>query len=126
MEKEAKYQISTSVNEGIFEIILKGEVMESAAEKITNEVSAIIKGNSVENVLADVRDIKGRFFTEAFFGVRNYPSDIYRFKVAIVDIPENTNFQAFHEITAKKSGVSFKYFTNKDAAIDWLKGKQRE
>jgi hypothetical protein len=74
-------------------------------------------------VLADVRAIKGRFFTEAFFCVRNYPPDIYRIKVAIVDIPQNADFQSFHEITAKKSGVSFKYFTNIDAARDWLKSK---
>ena len=103
MEKRSKYQISSSVNEGILEIILTGEVIESAAEKITNEVTAIIKSNSVENVLADVRAVKGRFFTEAFFCVRNYSPYIYRNKVAIVDIPQNANFQSFHEITAKKS-----------------------
>ena len=126
MEKKAEYQISSSVNEGILEIILTGEVIESAAEKISNELIAIIEGNNIENVLADVRDIKGRFFTEAFSFVRNYPPDIYRFKVAIVDIPENSTFQSFHEFTAKKSGVSFKYFTNKNAARDWLKSKQRK
>ncbi len=126
MEKKAEYQISSSVNEGILEIILTGEVLESATEKISNEVIAIIKQNSVENVLADVRAIKGRFFTEAFFCFGNYPPEIYRIKVAIVDIPQNANFQSFHEITAKKSGVSFKYFTNNNAARDWLKSKQRE
>lgn len=123
MEKKAEYQISSSVNEGILEIILTGEVIESAAEKITNEVTAIIKGSGVENVLADVRVIKGRFFTEAFFCAGNYPPEIYKIKVAIVDIPQNANFQSFHEIAAKKSGVSFKYFTNKNAAKDWLKSK---
>lgn len=126
MEKKAEYQISSSVNEGILEIILTGEVIESDAEKITNEVTAIIKENSIDNVLADVRAIKGRFFTEAFFCVGNYPPEIYKIKVAIVDILQNANFQSFHEITAKKSGVSFKYFTNKDAARGWLKSKERE
>jgi hypothetical protein len=126
MEKNAEYQISSSVNEGIFEIILTGEVMENDAEKITNEVTAIIKEHSMENVLADVRAIKGRFFTKAFFSVKDYPPYIYRLNVAIVDIPGNANFQSFHEITAKKSGVSFKYFTHNDAARDWLKSKQRK
>jgi len=126
MEKKAEYQISSSVNEGILEIILTGEVTESSAEKITNEVAAIIKGNGLENMLADVRTIKGRFFTEAFFCVKNYPPYIYGVKVAIVDIPENSNFQLFHEITAKNSGVSFKYFTNNDAARDWLKSRERK
>jgi hypothetical protein len=124
MEKKDEYQISSSVNEGIFEIILTGEVIESTAEKITDEVTAIIKEHNVENVLADVRAIKGRFFTNAFFSVKNYPPHVYRLNVAIVDIPGNANFQSFHEIRAKKSGVSFKYFTNNDAARDWLKSKQ--
>lgn len=126
IEKKEEYQISSSVNEGILEIILTGEVIESDAEKISNEVIAIIEENNIENVLADVRDIKGRFFTEAFSFVRHYPPDICRIKVAVVDIPQNANFQSFHEITAKKSGVSFKYFTNKNAARDWLKSNQRK
>jgi len=42
-----------------------------------------------------------------------------------VDIRENSDFQAFHEITAKKSGVSFKYFTDDDAARYWLKSEER-
>ncbi|MDI6743648.1 MAG: hypothetical protein QMD11_13015 [Smithella sp.] len=121
IEKKAEYQISSSVKEGIFEIILTGEVIESAAEKISNEVIAIIEENNIKIVLADVRALKGRFFTEAFFCVRDYPADIYRIKVAVVDNPQNANFQSFHEITAKKSGVSFKHFTNKAAARGWLK-----
>ena len=124
MENKAEYQISSSVNEGIFEIILTGELIESAAEKISNEVIAIIEENHVDTVLADVRALKGRFFTEAFFCVRNYPPDIYRMKVALVDTPQNSDFQSFHEITAKKSGVSFKYFTNTEAARDWLKANK--
>jgi len=38
MEKKAEYQISSFLNEGILEIIMTGEVIESDAEKITNEV----------------------------------------------------------------------------------------
>jgi hypothetical protein len=125
MENKAGYKISSFVNEGILEIILTREVIESDAEKITKEMTAIIKESGVDNILADVRAIKGRFFTEAFFYIRNYPPYIYKTKVAIVDILEHADFQTFHEITAKKSGVSFKYFTNKDAARYWLKSKDR-
>jgi len=40
---------------------MTGKVTENAAEKVTNEVHVIIIANTAENVLVDVRAIKGRF-----------------------------------------------------------------
>ena len=39
MEKKPEYQISASVNEVILEIILTGEVVESAVKNMQNEVT---------------------------------------------------------------------------------------
>jgi hypothetical protein len=36
MEKKAEYQISASVNEGFLEIVLTGEVAESAVKNLAN------------------------------------------------------------------------------------------
>ena len=36
MEKKAEYQISASVNEGLLEIVLTGEVAESAVKNLAN------------------------------------------------------------------------------------------
>lgn len=125
MEKKAEYQISSSVNEGILEIIETGEVTESEVEKLTNEVIAIIKANVVMNVLVDVRAIKGRFgYVEAYIRVRNYPLDISRANIAIVNLPENTDYEKYQEATALNAGLSWKCFTDIDAARAWLKSKQ--
>ena len=43
MKKKAKYQISSSVNEEIHEIMLAGELTADNIEKLENEVTAIIK-----------------------------------------------------------------------------------
>ncbi len=125
MEKKAKYQISSSVNEGILEIIETGEVTESEVEKLTNEVIAIIKENVAMNVLVDVRGIKGRSgYVEAYIHVRNYPLDRSRANIAIVNLPENTDYEKYQETTALNAGLSWKCFTDIDAARAWLKSRQ--
>ena len=127
MEKKAEYQISASVNDGILEIILTGEVVESAVKNMQNEINAIIQGNGIENVLIDVRAIKGRFGnTSAHHRFRNYRPAFYRMNFAAVDLPENADFESFQEVTAKKSGMSFKWFTDMDTARKWLKSKGKK
>jgi hypothetical protein len=128
MEKKPEYQISASVNEVILEIILTGEVVESAVKNMQNEINAIIQGNGIENVLIDVRAIKGRFGnTSAHHRFRNYLPDFYRINFAFVDLPENADFESFQEVAAKEVGISFKWFTDMDTARKWLKsmGKKK-
>ena len=126
MEKKAEYQISASVNEGLLEIVLTGEVAESAVKNLANELITIIKGNGIENVLMDVRAFKGRFgVTKAFNSVRTHPPYRLRVNSAIVDLPENADYQSFQEKTSINAGLSYKWFTDIDAARTWLKSKPR-
>src|SRR5664280_160969 len=125
MKKKAEYQISASVNDELLEIVLTGEVVESAVNNLANEIITIIKGNGIENVLMDVRAIKGRFrYAESFERFRSYPPDILRVNSAVVDLQENAEFQSFQETISINAGLSFKWFTDIDAARDWLKSKQ--
>ena len=115
MEKKAKYQISLSENEEIFEIVIAGEVKENTAEKVTNAIAAIIKANDVKNLLMDVRAIKGRLgIAETFSIVRNLPSDRPRMNIAFVDIAENASYDSFHEATAQNAGLSFKFYSQRE------------
>jgi hypothetical protein len=41
----------------------------------------------------------------------------------VVDIPENSDYQSFHENTAVNAGMKLKFFTDIDAARAWLKSK---
>ena len=126
MEEKAEYQILASVKEGLLEIVLKGQVAERTVKNLANEMITIIKGNGIKNVLIDVRAIKGRFgLTKAFNSVRSYPPDILRVNSAVVDLPENADYQSFQETTSINAGLPFKGFTDIDSARDWLKSKQR-
>jgi hypothetical protein len=126
MGKRAKYQTSVSEEKGILEVVITGQLTESDADKITEEVSTISKSSSAEGLLVDVRYLKHSIgFTKTYERVRNYPPHMYKIPFAMVDIPENNDFQSFHETTALNAGLQFKWFTDIDAARAWLKSKKK-
>jgi hypothetical protein len=124
MGNETEYQISSSVNNGILEIILTGELKESNHEEMTNKIGAITKEKEIKKALMDIRELKGRLSTVTSYNrVRNNPSHLYKINFAILDIPENASFESFFETTGSNAGMYFKWFTDIDAARTWLKSK---
>ncbi len=124
MEKNAEYQISTSVKDGILEIILTGEESQSTFEKMKIEIDNIIIKSIVKNILIDCRALRGRLgITKTYERVRSHPSEVYKVNIALVDLPEHADYQNFHETTALNAGMRFKWFTDVDDARTWLKGK---
>lgn len=124
MEKNAEYQISTSVKDGILEIILTGEESQSTFAKMKNEIDSIIMNSPVKNILIDCRALKGRLgITKTYERVRSHPPEVYKVKIALVDLPDHADYQNFHETTALNAGMRFKWFTDVDDARTWLKGK---
>lgn len=53
----------------------------------------------------------------------NDPADTPRIYTAIVDSDENADFENFHENTAYNAGLSYKWFTDIEEAVSWLKDK---
>jgi hypothetical protein len=124
MGNKPEYQISVSENEGSLELVLTGEATQNNVERIQDEVISMIISSKASGLLVDVRGIKGRLgYTEAYFRVRNYPSDVPRIAVAIVDLTENADYESFHETTAINAGLTYKWFTDIDEARAWLKSK---
>ena len=124
MGDKPEYQISVFENEGILEIVLTGEATQNNVEKIQEEVIYMIISANASGLLVDVRGIKGLLgYTEAYFRVRNYPSDVPKLPVAIVDLAENADYESFHETTAMNAGLTYKWFTDIDEARAWLKNK---
>ncbi len=127
MEKQAEYQISSSVNEGILEFILTGEILEREIDTMLKEFNAIVLASGVNYILMDVLAIKGRYgYSGAFVRVRSHPPEFYgRIKVAMVDLAENSDYRNFHETTALNAGIKLKWFTDTDKARTWLKSKSK-
>ena len=125
MEKKGEYQLTTFVNEGMFEIRMTGKITGGSIEKLHDEVAAVIKATGIENLLVDVSAVDGRFrIAETYlYVIRSFP-DKPKVNNAIVDIPDNANYLSFYDDTAINAGLSVKGFTNIDAARDWLKSRE--
>lgn len=124
MEEKTDYQISTSVNEGIIEIVITGELTKNTINRLHAEVIAIIRENNAKAVLCDVRSANGPHeIIEAYFRVRSIPQDVKILPSAVVDRPENLDYQSFYETTAANIGQSMKWFTDMESARAWLKNR---
>jgi hypothetical protein len=126
MDKKRAYQLSASVNEGITEVVISGEVTKDTADEVQQEVLAIARSTKARALIVDVRALKGRLGSgDTYFRVRSYvANDEPSLPTAVVDLPENAKFESFHETTAANAGVTLKAFTDLDAARAWLKSRQ--
>ncbi len=124
METTDLYQLSTSVNDGILEITLTGEISGHKIPKIQKEIQAL-RSEKGDIILVDIRPVtESKTYTHA---------DIYHLKIpdkatgktAILDIPENGYIKSFIEKIPWGSFLEVKWFDNIDEAKDWLKGSGR-
>lgn len=124
MEQNEEYQISSSVKGTTLEIVLTGAETKNTVKNMKNEIDNIIIKSALRNVLIDCRDLKGRLsITDTYERVRMYPPEIYKVRLAIVDLPDNSEYQNFHENTSVNAGMKFKWFTDVEEARTWLAGK---
>ena len=121
MEKKAEYQISSSIHQDILELVLTGEETAGGSEQMKSDIDGIILKENIKNVIVDVRALKGRLSViDTYQRVRTYDPNIRKFHLALVDLPENEEYQKFHETTAINAGLRFKFFTDIDKAKAWL------
>jgi len=122
----AAYQMLSYVNDGILEVVLTGKLTNRNVDKIMNELIVLQKSINTNDELIDVRKLRGRFnFSEADFFVKTIPSGKHKMNTAFVDTAENADYNSFYEIAALNAGLSFKTFTDIDAARAWLKRRLR-
>ena len=114
MEEKTNYQLSSSVNEGILEIVGKGEVTETTIDRLHDEIIEIVMTKNAKAVLCDVRALKGPDdLGAACFRVRKIPPSVKgRPYAAVVDSLENADYQSFYETTAGNVGHLVKFFTD--------------
>jgi hypothetical protein len=122
MKENSNYQISTSVRDGIVEVVITGEITKNTLDRLRAEVITILREINPKAVLCDVSALKGpNDITAAYFRARSTPQDVKILPAAIVDLSENKDFQSFYETTAANTGQLLKYFTDIEAARAWLK-----
>jgi hypothetical protein len=124
MEENISFQLSSSVNDGIVEIVFTGEITKNTLDRLRAEVITILREDNAAAVLCDVRAMKGpNEIVDAFKRVRSIPSDVASRPCAIVTTTENREFQLFYEATAANTGQSMKFFADIEIARGWLKSR---
>jgi hypothetical protein len=127
MGDEPEYKIITSEKDGILKLVFSGEVARDSVSELDREINEIIKTNNAQNILIDVRALKGRYgYTEVYFRVSDYPSHRLGVNTACVDLPEHADYQKFHEHTSVNAGLTFKWFTEVDEAHVWLRSLSKK
>jgi hypothetical protein len=127
MEEKINYLISTSVNEGIIEMVMTGEVTNNTFDRLRADVVTIIREKKAEALLCDIRALKGpNDISVIYHRSRSIPADVRVIPAAMVKPLDNSSFQSFHETTAYNAGQLIKYFTDIEPARAWLKGLLEE
>ena len=122
MEEKTNYQLSYSVNEGILEVVITGEVTSKIIDRMQVEVSKNMKAKNAKALLCDVSAVKGTDrFAEAYYRQRRLPLELIKLPSAIVDRPENRDYHEFYETTSANIGHSVKFFYDIEDARAWLK-----
>lgn len=124
MEEKTNYHFSFSLNEGVVEVVITGELTKYSIDTLHAEVISIVIEKNAKAVLCDVRDAKGpQDIVEAYFRVRSFPANIKILPSAIVDRQGNWDFKSYYETTAANAGQSVKWFTDIEEARAWIESK---
>ena len=120
---EGAYQIGVSWNDNILQMVITGEASSEIANKIAQEVIAILVENRPKRVLIDCRNLKGRLgIIDTYFLIKNYPGKHAVPKLAILDIAEKESYYAFQKVIAANVSLnSLRYFSDSDEAMSWLR-----
>lgn len=114
-------QVSCAVRGEMLQAVVSGRASRDAAAWIARAIVEQAMGQTVRNVLIDVRrlgDRLGALGTLALTGGDAPPVRGYR--VAVVDVMEHDPYYALHEQTAKRRGFALRCFTNAVDAVHWL------
>jgi len=127
MKKKANFEMISSLIEGILEIVITGKVTSDDTEIIMNRIIAVRKSMNTKYELIDIRTLQGRLgISETYDFVKKLPSDKLTMNIAFVDIAEYAEYNLFYQATTLNAGLSWKWFTEIDAARAWLKSKMRK
>jgi hypothetical protein len=122
MENNADYHVSTSMNEGVLEIAVTGRVTELNIPSLQEEFNSH-RAAGCYRLLIDLRSIDKSVDLSTLDHVRRPKRTIG--KTAVVDRPEHEQYKSFWEKLTSHTPMELKWFSDIDAARDWLKYTQR-
>ena len=118
MEKKAEYQVFSSVNEAIHEIVITGKITEFDIPDLQKEIKSLCEIDA-QRLLIDIRSLHPCVYRGMMYYIKCPETD--KGRTAIVDIPKNDQFKSFWEELTRHAPMKLKWFSDIDDARDWLK-----
>ena len=119
MENITAYQISSSMNDGILELVITGTAIGNEFEKMMLKVDSILEAINAKEVILDIRTFEEHIesITTIYQYTVKHNFFIHGVKTAVVDFQEKTSFA----MALKTAGVSVERFIDMDLARKWVK-----
>lgn len=118
MEKKESYKISKSMNEGVLEISVSGKVTEHHIPGLQEEFNSH-RAAGCYKLLIDIRSIDESVDENVLYQIKRPKRTIG--KTAVVDRSEHEQYKPFWEKLTGYSPMEMKWFSDIEAARDWLK-----
>lgn len=117
-------EISHTVEDEILALTIRGMISPANADAVKDDVERIAGAHDGKLLLIDISGVEKRpGLGETYFMVKHYPQVVRRFRIAIVDLPENHSFSSFHETVCFNDGFRVKHFHEPDEGRNWLLGR---
>lgn len=119
MKNNEKYQISSSVDEGLLKIVITGTLTRFNISQLQKEIDSL-RAAKGDKLLVDARVLNvGLGYENVLYHVRS--PEKATGKTAIVDFPEKKQIDAFYQTIAINTYYKVKWFSDIDKARTWLK-----
>jgi hypothetical protein len=124
METKTTYQVLTSENDGILEVIITGKVTGSDVKKLQQEMQKF-RDTFGDKLLVNLQAVNdGLGYGETLYYVRRPARPTG--KVAIVDLPAHEKYKQFFETAVPNTEMKVKWFTDIDQARAWLRHQEKD
>ena len=121
MEEKTKCQISSSMKDGVLELVVAGALTTINLEDALNEGNTIVKDSNATKAIVDFRACCTRIDPlDLYRYIRKYDFAVFEIQYAVVSLPEKAKYRD----AAINAGLkSLKWFSNIDEARAWLKSE---
>jgi hypothetical protein len=118
------YRIDFAVRENLLRAVVSGKApTKPAANGIASDIAEGAKREARRQLLVDLRRLGNRIGSLRSILLPRGWRRVTDYRVAVIDIKENSPYYVFIELAAKKRGYELRCFDNPDDALRWLQAR---
>jgi hypothetical protein len=118
------YRIDFAVRENLLRAVVSGKASSSkTASCIATDIAEGAKREARKQLLVDLRRLGNRIGSLGSILMPRGWRRVTDYRVAVIDLEENSPYYVFIELAAKKRGYELRCFHNPEDALRWLQAR---